>query len=103
LADQVRSFGLIGHDQKRPWEMVHDAQRGQVLIASAAGYGKLDGALTILDPVSGDMHTYSVLPGQSVMSVCVSGGMAYVAGDNRCMPKCAALFGREPSIAEVGA
>ncbi|NEE04334.1 PQQ-like beta-propeller repeat protein [Phytoactinopolyspora halotolerans] len=81
---RARSFGLIGHNQQRPWEMVYDETGGEVLIATAARYGMLDGGLTILEPESGEMTVYTdIIPGQSYLSVCVADGIAYVAGDAR--------------------
>lgn len=82
--DEVRSFGLLEHGQQRPWEMVFDAESGLVLVASAASYGMLDGALTILDPETGEMDVRTdLIPGQSLLSVTVADGIAYVAGDTR--------------------
>ncbi|WP_162605942.1 PQQ-like beta-propeller repeat protein [Jiangella aurantiaca] len=80
--DGVSSMGLIGHNQQRPWELAMDAERGLLLVATAPSYGRLDGALTVVDLATGAMDVYvGVLPEQSVMSVTVHDGVAYLAGD----------------------
>lgn len=82
VTGDVGSFGLLGHEQQRPWEMIHDAQRNLVLIASAPRSGLLEGALTVLDLATRRLSTYrGVLPDQSVMSVALDDGIAYLAGD----------------------
>ncbi|ACQ80867.1 hypothetical protein Bcav_2622 [Beutenbergia cavernae DSM 12333] len=78
----IRSFGRILHDQQRPWSVVRDPRSGLVLVASAPGTGALQGALTILDPVSGSMDVRTdVLPDQGLTSIALDGAYAYVAGD----------------------
>jgi len=79
---EVHSFGPIGHDQLRPWQAAYDDKTKLLAIASAPGTGKLTGALTLLDTRTGglDVH-YGVLPDQSVMSVSIVNGIAYLGGD----------------------
>lgn len=80
--DQVRSVGMLGGDQQRPWEMAFDAGRGLVCIASAPGSGILTGALTLLDLATDKLEVYAgILPDQGITSVTVHDGIAYVAGD----------------------
>ncbi|WP_053202076.1 PQQ-binding-like beta-propeller repeat protein [Jiangella muralis] len=80
--DTVTSLGLLGNDQQRPWELALDAERGLLLVASAPGTGRLNGALTVLDLETGAMDAYvGVLPDQGVMSVTLHDGIAYLAGD----------------------
>lgn len=80
--DDVRPIGVIGHRQQRPWEIAYDAERNLAVIASAAASGYLDGALTLLDLSSGEMEVFpGVLPDQSILSVAVVDGVAYLAGD----------------------
>jgi hypothetical protein len=79
---EVRSFGTIGHEQIRPWQAAYDEQTKLLVIASAPGTGKLTGALTLLDTRTGELDVhYGVLPDQSVMSVSIVDGIAYLGGD----------------------
>lgn len=79
---RVRSFGMIGHNQQRPWDVVHHKPSGLVLIASAPRYGSLQGALTLLDPATGEMEVrLDILPNQALNAIAVDGDLAYVAGD----------------------
>ena len=79
---EVHSFGTIGHDQLRPWQAAYDAKSKLLAIASAPGTGKLTGALTLLDIETGklDVH-YGILPDQSVLTVSIVDGIAYLGGD----------------------
>ncbi|WP_427892627.1 hypothetical protein ACQHIV_06960 [Kribbella sp. GL6] len=80
--NDVHSFGKIGHDQIRPWQAAYDEKTRLLAIASAPGPGKLTGALTLLDVRTGELDVhYGVLPDQSVMSVHVVDGIAYLGGD----------------------
>jgi len=79
---EVHSFGPIGHEQIRPWQAAYDAKSKLLAIASAPGTGKLTGALTLLDIRTGELDVhYGVLPDQSVMTVAVVDGIAYLGGD----------------------
>lgn len=80
--DTVTSLGLLGNGQQRPWELALDAEHGLLLVASAATTGQLNGALTVVDLTTGAKDAYvGVLPDQSVMSVSLHDGIAYLAGD----------------------
>ncbi|MGW7683136.1 hypothetical protein ACWGID_20550 [Kribbella sp. NPDC054772] len=78
----VHSFGTIGHDQLRPWQAAYDETTRLLAVATAPGTGKLTGALTLVDVRTGevDVH-YGVLPDQSVMTVAIADGIAYLGGD----------------------
>lgn len=79
---QVHSFGHILHGQQRPWQAAYDEDTGLLAIASAPGTGALVGALSLLDVRTGRLDVYpNVLPDQSVMSVSIAGGIAYLGGD----------------------
>jgi outer membrane protein assembly factor BamB len=79
---EVHSFGIIGHEQIRPWQAAYDEPTKLLAIASAPGTGKLTGALTLLDTRTGELEVYyGVLPAQSVMSVSIVDGIAYLGGD----------------------
>ncbi|WP_405067277.1 hypothetical protein OG558_37490 [Kribbella sp. NBC_01510] len=79
---EVHSFGTIGHDQLRPWQAAYDAKSKLLAIASAPGTGKLTGALTLLDVRTGELDVhYGILPDQSVMTVSIVDGIAYLGGD----------------------
>ncbi|WP_460653890.1 hypothetical protein [Kribbella endophytica] len=79
---EVHSFGIIGHEQLRPWQAAYDERTGLLAIASAPGTGKLVGALTLLDVRTGRMDVYpNLLPDQSIMSVSIVDGIAYLGGD----------------------
>ncbi|TWD73216.1 hypothetical protein FB561_7104 [Kribbella amoyensis] len=79
---EVHSFGLIANGQTRPWQAAYDEGTGLLAIASAPGTGKLVGALTLLDVRTGTLDVYpNLLPDQSVMTVAIADGIAYVGGD----------------------
>jgi hypothetical protein len=79
---RVRRVGEIGHGQQRPWDMAYDERTGLIVVVSAPETGALDGALTVVDPRTGDVDVYpGVLKDQAVMSVDAVGGIAYLGGD----------------------
>lgn len=81
-SDEVQSLGHILHGQQRPWQSVYDPGTGLVLVASAPGTGSLIGALTVIDAATGDFEVYpGILGDQSVMTVAVVDGIAYLGGD----------------------
>ena len=49
-------IGRVGEEQNRPIGMVNDGR--YVFIATGAGYGKLGGAITVLDPATDNMEAY---------------------------------------------
>lgn len=80
--EDVHSFGTIGHDQLRPWQAAYDETTKLLAVASAPGTGKLTGALTLLDVRTGELDVhYGILPDQSVMTVAIADGIAYLGGD----------------------
>lgn len=79
---EVHSFGTIGHEQIRPWQAAYDERSKLLAIASAPSTGKLTGALTLLDVRTGELDVhYGILPDQSVMTVSIVDGIAYLGGD----------------------
>ncbi|GAA0912992.1 PQQ-binding-like beta-propeller repeat protein [Nonomuraea longicatena] len=82
--DEQRSLGYLGHGQQRPWDLEYDPVRDKLLVASAPLGANLDGALSIVDPDTGetDVHV-GVLPGQSLMSLSLDArrGVVYLGGD----------------------
>lgn len=79
---QTHSFGVIGNNQQRPWDIAYHQASGLVLIASAPAYGHLQGALTLLDPATGKMEVrLDILPNQALNAISVDGDLAYIAGD----------------------
>ncbi len=80
----VRELVTIGHGQSRPWDMEYDERTGLLLVASAPGTGRLEGALTLVDPRSATARTYlGIIPHQSLMTLSVDNGIAYLGGDVR--------------------
>ncbi|MGP4101562.1 PQQ-binding-like beta-propeller repeat protein [Nonomuraea sp. KM90] len=82
--DRIRSLGYLGHDQQRPWDIEYDPVTDKLLVASAPLGGKLEGALTIVDPDTGEMDVHlGVIPGQSLMSLSLDSraGVVYLGGD----------------------
>jgi hypothetical protein len=79
---RVRRVGEIAHSQQRPWDMAYDERTGLIVVVSAPETGALDGALTVVDPRTGDVDVYpGVLRDQAVMSVDAVDGIAYLGGD----------------------
>lgn len=82
--DEVRTLGYLGQDQQRPWDIEYDPVTGKLLVASAPLGGKLEGALSIVDPDTGEIDVHKgVIPGQSLMSLSLDsrGGVVYLGGD----------------------
>lgn len=81
---EIRSLGFVGHGQSRPWDLEYDPVTDKLLIASAPTGANLQGALTVVDPDTGDMQVYvDVIPDQSLMSLSVdsAAGIVYLGGD----------------------
>ena len=79
---EIRSFGPIDNDQMRPLAMAYDAARDQALVATTAKQRLYTGALTFVDPHTGEMDVRrDLLPGQNLRNVVVAGDFAYIAGD----------------------
>ncbi|WP_049562842.1 outer membrane protein assembly factor BamB family protein [Nonomuraea sp. SBT364] len=82
--DEVRSLGYLGHDQKRPWDIEYDPRTGKLLVATASLSASIPGALSVVDPETGETDVYKgVIPGQSLMSLSLDAGrgVVYLAGD----------------------
>lgn len=80
--NEVQNLGSIGHGQQRPWQSVYDRETGLLLVTSAPGTGYLVGALTVLDVTTGTYEVYpNLLPDQSIVTVDVVDGIAYLGGD----------------------
>ncbi|MGP3935226.1 outer membrane protein assembly factor BamB family protein [Nonomuraea sp. KM88] len=82
--DEVRSLGYLGHDQKRPWDIEYDPRSGKLLVATASLSASISGALSVVDPHTGETDVYQgVIPGQSLMSLTLDAerGVVYLAGD----------------------
>jgi outer membrane protein assembly factor BamB len=79
---RVRRLGEIGHGQQRPWDMAYDERTGLLVVVTAPDTGDLEGALTVVDPRTGDVDVYpGVLKDQALMAVDAVDGIAYVGGD----------------------
>ncbi|RVX40039.1 putative pyrroloquinoline-quinone binding quinoprotein [Nonomuraea polychroma] len=82
--DEIRGLGYLGHGQQRPWDIEYDPVTDKLLVASAPLGGKLEGALSIVDPDTGAIDVYKgVIPGQSLMSLSLDArnGIVYLGGD----------------------
>ncbi|WP_327582821.1 PQQ-like beta-propeller repeat protein [Nonomuraea sp. NBC_00507] len=82
--DEIRGLGRLGHDQQRPWDIEYDPVTDKLLVASAPLGAKLEGALSIVDPDTGEIDVYKgVIPGQSLMSLSLDArnGVVYLGGD----------------------
>ncbi|WP_240506246.1 PQQ-binding-like beta-propeller repeat protein [Thermoactinospora rubra] len=82
--DRLRSLGFLGHDQQRPWDIEYDPVADKLLVASAPLGARLEGALSVVDPGTGEMDVYKgVIPGQSLMSLSLdaAGRVVYLGGD----------------------
>ncbi|GAA1703860.1 hypothetical protein GCM10009745_59180 [Kribbella yunnanensis] len=84
--DAIRSLGYLGHGQQRPWDLEYDAVTDKLLVASSALGASLKGALSIVDPDTGEMNVYvDVIPDQSLMTLSLDSakGIVYLGGDVR--------------------
>jgi outer membrane protein assembly factor BamB len=82
--DAIRSLGYLGHGQKRPWDLEYDPVTDKLLVATAPLGADLKGALSIVDPDTGDTQVYvNVIPDESLMSLSVdsAAGIVYLGGD----------------------
>jgi outer membrane protein assembly factor BamB len=74
----------IGHEQTRPTDAVYDEQRGELLITSEPEYGRYEGAFSTYDVESGEIKAHrGVVPDQSIASVAVLDGVAYLGSHTR--------------------
>ncbi|WP_329418566.1 hypothetical protein [Streptomyces sp. NBC_01268] len=81
----LRSLGYLGNGQARPWDMEYDPATDRLLIASAPLGTSTQGALSVVDPVTGDKQVYvNVIPNESLMSLSLGpDGIVYLGGDVR--------------------
>ncbi|WP_242454266.1 PQQ-binding-like beta-propeller repeat protein [Bailinhaonella thermotolerans] len=82
--DEVRDLGFLGHGQQRPWDIEYDERTDRLLVATAPLGAKLEGALAIVDPDTGEKEVHvGVIPGQSLMSLSLDSarGVVYLGGD----------------------
>lgn len=82
--DALRSLGYLGHGQQRPWDLEYDPVTDKLLVATAPLGANLRGALSIVDPDTGEAEVYvNVIPEQSLMSLSLDAeaGIVYLGGD----------------------
>jgi outer membrane protein assembly factor BamB len=80
----LHELGQIGNEQTRPTDAAYDARSRTWLISTEPDYGKYDGTLVEqhLDTGQREVHR-GVVPQQSVRSVTISDGIAYLGGATR--------------------
>lgn len=79
---EVTLLGTLGNGQMRTRAMYADDVRNQLLVASGPTGGNHTGALTFIDLATGEFDVHrEYLPDQSVMSIAVTEGTAYIVGD----------------------
>jgi streptogramin lyase len=75
-ANPTTPFSLSSQDQDRPYAI--EAVGDQLAIGTVPGYGKLNGALTLYRPSTGERTTYqNVVQNQSVISLAAIGNTVY--------------------------
>ncbi|MEU8302892.1 hypothetical protein AB0C84_04960 [Actinomadura sp. NPDC048955] len=80
----IRSLGYLGQGQQRPWDLEYDPRTDKLLVATAPLGANLKGALSVVDPDTGDKQVYvDVIPDQSLMSLSLdsAAGIVYLGGD----------------------
>ncbi|MEU5879904.1 hypothetical protein [Spirillospora sp. NPDC047279] len=80
----IRSLGYLGQGQQRPWDLEYDPRTDKLLVATAPLGANLKGALSVVDPDTGDKQVYvDVIPDQSLMSLSLDSarGVVYLGGD----------------------
>ncbi|MEV6968662.1 hypothetical protein AB0M47_26455 [Hamadaea sp. NPDC051192] len=71
----------IGHDQTRPLDAVYSPSDKLLVVGTEPEYGRYGGAVALYDPRTGALDAYrDVLTDQSVRSVTVKHGTAYLGG-----------------------
>ena len=81
---RIRSLGYLGQGQQRPWDLEYDPRTDKLLVATAPLGANLKGALSVVDPDTGDKQVYvDVIPDQSLMSLSLDSarGVVYLGGD----------------------
>lgn len=84
--DEIRSLGYLGYSQQRPWDLEYDPVTDKLLVASSALGASFKGALSIVDPDTGEKNVYvDVIPDQSLMTLSLDSakGTVYLGGDVR--------------------
>lgn len=72
------------NEQTRPTDAWYDEKSGQLLLALEADYGKINGALARYDLSTGELTVdRGIVPNQSVRSVAVFDGIAYLGSETR--------------------
>ncbi|MFI8520296.1 PQQ-binding-like beta-propeller repeat protein [Streptomyces sp. NPDC085481] len=81
----LRSLGYLGNGQARPWDIEYDPATDRLLVASAPLGTSTQGALSVIDPVTGQKDVYlNVIPNESLMSLSLGpDGIVYLGGDVR--------------------
>ncbi|KUH39178.1 MULTISPECIES: PQQ-binding-like beta-propeller repeat protein [Streptomyces] len=79
----VEYLGPLSHGQQRPWDMEYDPATDRLLVASAPLGANLRGALSVVDPDTGEKQVYvDVIRDQSLMSLSLGpDGVVYLGGD----------------------
>lgn len=83
---QLTSLGYLGSGQQRPWDLEYDPVGDKLLVATAPLGADLKGALSIVDPDTGEKQVYvNVIPDQSLMSLSLDAKhrIVYLGGDVR--------------------
>ncbi|NUR70355.1 MAG: hypothetical protein HOU81_06015 [Hamadaea sp.] len=71
----------IGHDQTRPLDAVYSPADKLLVVGTEPEYGRYGGAVALFDPRTGALDAYrDVIPDQSIRSVAVKHGTAYLGG-----------------------
>lgn len=80
----LRELAQIENEQTRPTDAWYDEESGRLLISTEADYGKLEGALATYDVAAEELTVNrGVVPRQSIQSVAVEGGIAYLGSATR--------------------
>lgn len=81
---ELRELARAENEQTRPTDAWHDKRSGELLLALEADYGKINGALARYDLDTGELSVdRGVIPNQSVRSVAVHNGIAYLGSETR--------------------
>lgn len=87
-----RKIADIGNGQNRPIDMASDGKR--LFIATGAGYGALGGAITILDPASGDMDVHrNFVPEQNPTCMFLTPDQRHLVGGTTTFGDCGTAKG----------
>ncbi|MDY7011908.1 MAG: hypothetical protein SVV80_14350, partial [Planctomycetota bacterium] len=71
--ENPRVLTKVGHEQMRPKSMVHDGRF--IWLTSGAEYGRLGGALSRIDPTTGEVRVWrNIVPNQAPNSIMIDPG-----------------------------